>query len=171
MELVSYFLGGASLIRTFFINPFVLRVPWVAEGPEEPCSIHCAVRTMLLSSTEYPFFRRPARPLPLSHISLYTCVVSVSLRSRIPGPGNWLQIRKQLTRKLPSMRDGDHIKLSVQRFMPDSWTLNTNTAPLIIISQHSESFRRRTIRGIIPCRAAWTKRRACMVFSTRPMYG
>jgi len=54
------------------------------------------------------------------------------------------------TRKLPTIRDGDQERPSVQRLIPLSSTQKTNTAPLLIMDLRSESLSRRVMRGIMP---------------------
>ena len=92
------------------------------------------------------------------------------------------------TRKLPKMRDGDHkspstmtrttlntssnFQCQVARDLPVhlliwlSCTQKTKTAPDLIMVFRSESFSRRVMQGMIPCRAAWMRRRALTVVST-----
>ena len=55
--------------------------------------------------------------------------------------------------------------------MPLSSTLNTKTAPDLIMVLCSDLLRRRVMRGMTPCRAAWMRRRASTVISTKPVKG
>jgi len=74
------------------------------------------------------------------------------------------------TRKLPRMRDGDQMKPSVHRLIPDSSSSNTNTEPEVIILR-SESTSLRVTRGMRPRRAASRMSRASPVVSIHPHHG
>ena len=123
-----------------------------------------------LSRHRYPTLRvvriSPTTP---SLVHLPVCLSIVPPESGPPHAQS--NYAPKLTRKFPSMRDGENRRPSVHLLIPDSSTLNTKTAPLMIISFRSVLFSRRSTRGITPSRAAYTRRRACMVVPTMPKKG
>jgi hypothetical protein len=98
----------------------------VAEGNEED-----------LSSEGYAL-----RWFPFAHsISLY--IFTHNIRSKSIGT-------VFLTKKFPTMREGDQRRLSVQRLIPLSSTPKTKTALDLNIDLRSASLRRRVMRGWRP---------------------